>query len=212
MSELEKFTWVKLGLLVLLATLFAGCSQSPTKLSQLEKQAFERPQSPPLATELSAQDEYEFALDLAELEINRQRYQQAESLLHKLRKAKSDDLRLYRMLAKVYEGQQKNSMALIAWLHVNKSSDRLVSDEAELARLALVQEAFDIAEPIYQAWLNSDKISTQVSGLNNLGFASMLQNDYRQAKEYFKQALRKDPLNSKASHNLALVTTLIEKQ
>jgi len=212
MSELEKFTWVKLGLLVLLATLFAGCSQSPTKLSQLEKQAFERPQSPPLATELSAQDEYEFALDLAELEINRQRYQQAESLLHKLRKAKSDDLRLYRMLAKVYEGQQKNSMALIAWLHVNKSSDRTVSDEAELARLALVQEAFDIAEPIYQAWLNSDKISTQVSGLNNLGFASMLQNDYRQAKEYFKQALRKDPLNSKASNNLALVTTLIEKQ
>ncbi|WP_040727349.1 lipopolysaccharide assembly protein LapB [Thiomicrorhabdus sp. Kp2] len=212
MSELEKFKWVKLGLLVLLATFFAGCSQSPTKLSQLEKQAFERPQSPPLATELSAQDEYEFALDLAELEINRQRYQQAESLLHKLRKAKSDDLRLYRMLAKVYEGQQKNSMALIAWLHVNKSSDRTVSDEAELARLALVQEAFDIAEPIYQAWLNSDKISTQVSGLNNLGFASMLQNDYRQAKEYFKQALRKDPLNSKASNNLALVTTLIEKQ
>ncbi|MDX1352907.1 MAG: tetratricopeptide repeat protein [Thiomicrorhabdus sp.] len=212
MFELEKFALLKVGLGVLLLTLFAGCSQSPSKLSQLEKKTFERHQAPPLATELSAQDEYEFALDLAELEINRQRYQQAESLLHKLRKAKSDDLRLYRMLAKVYEGQQKNGMALIAWLQVNKSDKRLISDEAELARLALLQEAFDIAEPIYQAWLNSDKVSMQVSGLNNLGFASLLQNDYLQAQKYFNQALRKDPLNSKAMNNLALVTRLIEKQ
>ena len=212
MSVYRQSRWLKLSLVALLSAMVTGCSQSPTKLSQLENKAFEQPQTPPLASNLNAQEEYEFALDLAEWEINRQRYERAETLLQKLRKAQYDDLRLYRMLAKVYEGQQKNALALVAWLHVNKSNDRLVSDEAELARLALIQEEFDIAEPIYQAWLSSDKISQQVSGLNNLGFAAILQNDYSQAKVYFKQALGKDPLNTKASNNLALVNTLIEKQ
>jgi len=78
--------------------------------------------------------------------------------------------------------------------------------------LALTQNKLEIAEHLYQDWLSSVKISQQVSGLNMLGFAAILQNDKSKAKVYFKQALGKDPLNTKASNNLALVNTLIEKQ
>ncbi|MEA3405187.1 MAG: tetratricopeptide repeat protein [Pseudomonadota bacterium] len=101
-------------------------------------------------------------------------------------------------------------MALVAWKQVNKSVNKTLTDEGELARLALMNEDFALAEEIYQAWLDSVDIQQQVSALNNLGFSSVLQKKYPQSKAYFERALEQDPLNTKALNNLKLVNTLIE--
>ncbi|WP_321325655.1 hypothetical protein [Thiomicrorhabdus sp.] len=194
---------------VLAITLLGGCSQTPTKLADLQKQAYQQPKTEPLATNLNDKDEYEFALDLVGLEIKRQHYSRAEVLLQKLRKIDRTDVRIYRLLGQVYEAQNKLDLALIAWKEVNKSNDKTTKDEAQLGRLALMENQFKLAESIYQAWLNSDKEVVQVSGLNNLGFSAMLQKKNARAKTYFLQALQKDPLNSKAMNNLKLLDTLV---
>ena len=202
--------WIQAGLLSILLVFLTGCSQQPSKLNEPNKQRLQATQPPPLASDLSQQDEYEFALDLARLEIKRKRYNRAEGLLQKLRKVNRDDVRVYRSLAQVYEAQKRSDMALIAWKEVNKSTDKTIDDEAELARLALMHEDFELAESIYQEWLSSGNDLQQVSALNNLGFSATLQKKYATAKSYFEQALVKDPLNTKALNNLKLVNTLIE--
>ncbi|MEA3405188.1 MAG: tetratricopeptide repeat protein [Pseudomonadota bacterium] len=72
---------------------------------------------------MSSKDEYEFALDLAGLELNRQRYERAEGLLQKLRKIDREDTRVYRLLAQVYEAQKKR---IWHWSHGNKSINQLI--------------------------------------------------------------------------------------
>ncbi len=210
MSVLFNVKVMRTGLLLLLLGLLSACSQAPKKAAAPIKPSVQQSQTPPLASDLSAKDEYEFALDLARLELKRQRYARAEGLLQKLRKIDRQDVRVYRSLAQVYEAQKKSQMALIAWKQVNKSADKTIRDEAELARLALMHEEFVLAEQIYQAWLKSDSELQQVSAFNNLGFSAVLQKRYPQAKQYFEQALALDPLNTKALNNLKLVNTLIE--
>lgn len=196
------------GLLTLGVLFLVGCTQNPTKPTMPTDQV--ESQTKPLSTDLNAADEYEFALDLAGLEVKRQRYDRAEALLQKLRKTKKQDNRVYRLLAQVYEAQKKPDMALIAWQQVNKAEDKALSDESELARLALMNEKYEMAENIYQSWLQSGEKLQQVSALNNLGFSSILQKQYAVAKNYFQQALEVDPLNAKAINNLKLVTKLME--
>jgi Flp pilus assembly protein TadD len=200
---------IKIGMLAAgLVILLSGCVQMPSKPDNRIDYAKFSQQDAPLATELGEQEEYEFALDLARLQVERQRYDQAETLLQKLRRTRADDIRLYRLLGQVYEGQGKPDRALIAWQETKALSGRTVDDEAQLARLALMNEQFAEAETIYQAWLKSTERTQQVSALNNLGFSALLQRQYTQAQTYFEQALTKDPLNNKALNNLKLLKTL----
>ncbi len=187
-----------------------GCSQLFSKPENQIDYAKYSQQVEPLSAELGQKEEYEFALDLAKLQIERQHYERAEVLLQKLRKAQSDDIRLYRLLAQVYEAQQKNDLSLIAWQEVNKNSKVSIDDQFELARLSLIQGEYAAAESIYQAWLTHEDRTIQVTALNNLGFSALLQKKYMDAQDLFEQALRKDPLNSKAINNLKLVKTLVD--
>lgn len=201
--------WLKLGFLTGLLVLLGGCSQTPKKVeSQIDYAKYSQ-QVEPLASELGEKEEYQFALDLARLELNRQRYERAEFLLKKLRKAESQDIRLYRLLGKVYEAQQKNELALIAWQEAAKLPDKTLDDESELARLSLVEGQYADAEKLYQDWLKRPEMTVQVSALNNLGFSALLQKNYLEAQRYFEDALQKDPLNTKALNNLKLVKTLV---
>ena len=203
---------LRVGLFGLLCLGLTACGQMQAKSEDPVQKALKEQakQSAPLASDLSLEDEYEFALDLVRLELERQHYSRAESLLHKLRKVNRDDVRLYRLLAEVYEAQQKQNMALVSWKEVNKSNDKTIDDESELARMALMNEAFSLAEGIYKTWIESDEVLQKISAFNNLGFSALLQKQYPQAKAYFEQALAIDPLNSKALNNLKLVNTLIE--
>ncbi|MDX1347251.1 MAG: tetratricopeptide repeat protein [Thiomicrorhabdus chilensis] len=201
--------WLKFSLLTGLLVLLGGCSQAPKKVeSQIDYAKYSQ-QVEPLASELGEKEEYEFALDLARLEVNRKRYERAEFLLKKLRKAESQDIRLYRLLGKVYEAQQKNQLALIAWQEAAKLPDKTLDDESELARLSLVEGRYDDAESLYRDWLKRPEMTVQVSALNNLGFSALLQKNYLDAQGYFEEALQKDPLNTKALNNLKLVKTLV---
>ncbi|BBP46647.1 hypothetical protein THMIRHAS_20200 [Thiosulfatimonas sediminis] len=162
----------------------------------------------PLATQVDEQGQYKLLMDLAVMELKQQRYKQAEPLLQKLRKLNRDDIAVYRMLARAYEGQQKQHLALLAWQQINQFAQHTIDDEAEYARLALVEDEYQIAELVYQQWLNSDQLNHRLSALNNLGFSRLLQKDFAQARSYFQQALKIDPLNSKALNNLILVDAL----
>lgn len=204
------FSVLKVFLLVSLLSSIAGCTQLATKADNQIDYAKYSQQVDPLASELNQEEEYQFALDLARLEIERKGYNRAEVLLQKLRKVDGDDIRPYRLLAQVYEAQQKNDLSLVAWQEVNKRAEATIDDESELARLSLIQSEYAPAEAIYQAWLNQPDRAVQVTALNNLGFSALLQKKYAKAENFFLQALHKDPLNSKAINNLKLVKTLVE--
>ncbi|MBD3754299.1 MAG: tetratricopeptide repeat protein [Gammaproteobacteria bacterium] len=194
------------GLLILLS----ACSQTPNK-PQIDYSKFSQSQTAPLATELDAKDEYEFALDLARLQVERKRYMAAENLLQKLRRERQDDIRLYRMLGQVYEAQNKTEMARVAWQSAVKQGDKTIDDESELARLYLMEGNYPAAEAIYQSWSSNESKTTRVSGFNNLGFSQLLQKQYAQAKAYFQEALMIDPLNRKARDNLQLLNALMNE-
>lgn len=199
---------VKAGIVAGLLLFLSACSSSPNKVqSQIDYAKFSQ-QEAPLATELGEKEEYEFALDLARFQVEHQRYVKAESLLQKMRRERPDDIRLYRLLAKVYEGQKKNALALVAWREASKLSSKTLDDESELARLALIESRFSEADSVYHSWLKAGEKPLQVSALNNLGFSALLQKDFTGAKRYFEQALQKDPLNSKALNNLKLLQSL----
>ncbi|MDG6774904.1 tetratricopeptide repeat protein [Thiomicrorhabdus sp. ZW0627] len=203
-------TWVRVGFLTGLLGTVSACSQIPNKMSSQIDYAKYSQKEKPLATQLNDKEEYEFVMDLARLELNRKRYERAESLLQKLRKEEVKDIRLYRLLGQVYEARHKTQMALIAWQEANKLTDKTLDDESELARMSLVEGHYSVAETVYQGWLKKSEGAVQVSALNNLGFSSLLQKRYTQAQSYFEQALKKDPLNSKALNNLKLVKTLVD--
>lgn len=196
-----------IGLVSVLAFV-SGCSQTPQKSNQIDYSKYAQTIEP-LETELGEEKEYEFALDLANLVVERKRYVRAEQLLMQLRRENPHDIRVYRLLTKVYEAQSKSELALVAAQEANKLNTKTIDDEAELARLALMQEKFGLADKTYRAWLKSPESVIQVSALNNLGFSALLQKKYGNAQRYFEQALKKDPLNNKALNNLKLVKTLV---
>lgn len=199
-----------IGFLCVAVVLSACNPMDPEVKSQVDYAKFSQ-QEAPLSTNLSDEDEYQFALDLAAFQVQHQKFDQAESLLQKLRKENHLDIRVYRLLAQLYEGKKNYDLALIAWREVNKLKQSNIDDEANLARLAIMSDAYSEAEEIYQTWLQNASQSTQVSALNNLGFSALLQKKYSEARVYFEQALQKDPLNTKAINNLQLVKTLEDK-
>ncbi|MBN2646292.1 MAG: tetratricopeptide repeat protein [Thiotrichales bacterium] len=189
----------------------SGCTtQSFTHLGQTGNgtPSYSSPAPAPLNTEVDAKAEYRLMMDLAAMELKQQRYEQAEPLLQQLRKIHHEDLQVYRMLAQAYEGQAKYHLALLAWRQIAQSPEHTVQDEGEFARLALMEKQYVLAEGIYQKWLQSDLVVRRVSGLNNLGFSRLLQKDFGQARSYFNQALKLDPLSAKALNNLILLDTL----
>jgi tetratricopeptide (TPR) repeat protein len=197
--------WSAFSLVVLLS----GCSSlavnEPTRLDYAKSAQEDKP----LAENLGVDDEYQFALDMVRMQIKDRRYEAAEHLLQKMRKFRPKDIEVYRLLAQSYEGQQKYALALAAWKQAKGLSGFTQDDESEMARLALMNGDYALAEQIYQSWLDDDGASNseQVSALNNLGFSALLQKRYTQAKQYFQQALQKDPLNAKAANNLNLLKT-----
>lgn len=194
-----------LVLVGVLSTGLIGCVGNTSKVkSQIDYAKFSQQQMP-LSNDLSEEDEYQFALDLARFQVKHQKYREAEVLLQRLRKVKSQEIDIYRLLAKSYEGQQQSETALVAWKQAVKLPNASVDDEAELARLAIMLSEYALAESVYQGWLKSKNISTRVSGLNNLGFSALLQKDVSLARSYFQSALQEDPLNSKAMNNLKLI-------
>ncbi|WP_319380742.1 tetratricopeptide repeat protein [Thiomicrorhabdus sp.] len=189
-------------------SLLSACSSvSSSKQNDLNYAKLSTQQTP-LITELDADQEEKFALDLIELEISRQHYDRAEEMLQKIRKTADDKLRAYRLLAKTYEGQDKRQLALLAWREVNQLPGKTVDDEASYAQVALIQGNYQTADSIYRTWLSSGVAEREVSALNNLGFSALLQKRYNEARDLFRQALHRDPLNSKALNNLILLDSL----
>ena len=163
-----------------------------------------------LTETLNPEQEYKLALDLAGLEVERNNFDRATSILYELRKDNPEDVRPYRLLAKIFEKQDKRALALVAMQQATKLAEHTIDDESELARLALMESNYVLAEQVYNDWLKSSERSVNVSALNNLGFSALLQKRYAVAKSFFKRALLLDPLNSRALNNLILVDTLLE--
>ena len=195
-------------LLVMLTFLFSGCASQPSKLERMT--ATDRP---PLAQDLTDADEYEFALGLAKLAVKDGNYPRAETILSHLRHHRPDDLRVYRVLAKMYEKQEKLELAYVDWQKVSSADEHTQGDESELARLALLTKHYVEAEKVYQQWLNDADADNEKSiALNNLGLSAMVQQRYHTAKAYFLKALKTDPLNKKARNNLTILNALMESQ
>lgn len=188
-------------LLLLLVFGLTACTTQPKKPEDDQK---------PLAESLTKEAQFEFALDLVNLQIERKDYAAAESLLMKLRREQGDDIRIYRLLGEVYLLQDKLELSYTSWMQVIDFKERNLKDEASFADVALKLDKFSEAEEIYQAWLSSDKRQTQVAGYNNLGFAQLLQQNLPKAKEYFLQALVVDPLNETARANMDFTLSLEE--
>lgn len=189
---------------ILLLGLIVGLSACTTQPKTPEED------KKPLAESLTKEAQFEFALDLVNLQIERKDYAAAESLLMKLRREQGDDIRIYRLLGEVYLLQDKLELSYTSWMQVIDFKERSLKDEASFADVALKLDKFSEAEEIYQAWLSSDKRQTQVAGYNNLGFAQLLQQNLPKAKEYFLQALVVDPLNETARANMDFTLSLEE--
>ncbi|QBZ83754.1 TPR repeat-containing protein [Hydrogenovibrio crunogenus] len=193
--------------------LLSGCSSEPKKLSGKTKSSVPMEEVKPLAKDLTEDDEYEFALDLARLNVEQEHYEKAYSLLKKLKQFKPDDIRIYRLLSTYYEKQNDLKMAFISSQQTLKNPAKTIQDEQVYARYALLNENYAEADKIYQAWLDRTKSqAVTVIALNNLGFSALLQKDFERAQTYFLKALKLDPLNEKARNNLKLIESIQTEQ
>lgn len=198
---------------VVFLVLLSGCSSEPKKLSGEMKSSVPMEEVKPLAKDLTEDDEYEFALDLARMNIEQEHYDKAYSLLKKLKQFKPDDIQIYRLLSTYYEKQGDLKMAFISSQQTLKNAAKTIQDEQIYARYALLNENYAEADKIYQAWL--DRTGSQavtVIALNNLGFSALLQKDFERAQTYFLKALKLDPLNEKARNNLKLIESIQTEQ
>ncbi|GAB6035354.1 tetratricopeptide repeat protein [Galenea microaerophila] len=185
----------------------SGCSSHPTKIRTVTE-----PERPPLATHLGDKEAYEFALGVAQLAIKNKHYQKAEEILTKVRQKHPDDVRVYRLLAHMYEQQGQLDLAWVARDKAIKLEAHTKNDEAEFARLSLLTHRYRQAEKIYQQWLEEAENENEKSiALNNLGLSAFVQQHYKQAQAYFIQALQQDPLNKKARKNLLLLKSVIKR-
>jgi|GEM_PF-2740081 len=200
---------IKILLATLMVASLSACTQVTTKALGNDAP---RPESldKGLTETLNEEQEYELAIDLAGLEIERDNFDRAISILHELRKDSPADVRPYRLLAQIYEKQDKRSLALVAMKQAVTLPSHTIDDESELARLALMEENYALAEEVYNVWLKSTDRSVNVSALNNLGFSLLLQKRYFEAWSFFKRALVLDPLNNRALSNLTLVNSLLK--
>ncbi|HEY9018769.1 tetratricopeptide repeat protein [Thiomicrospira sp.] len=192
-------------LLGLYALIFSGCAttQQPLQSNPSED-------SKPLADSLTEQAQFDFALDMVRLQMDRSEWDQAEKLLLKLRRSHADEPEVFRLLGRVYEAKQQLELAYITREQLLKLEDKTRADEADFARTAIQLERYQAADAVYQAWLLDTQSHVKVAGLNNLGFSALLQGELTQAKTYFNQALELDPLNQKSRNNLALLHQIQE--
>lgn len=203
---------VLLGVFGLVVTL-TGCGSTPEKPSYADKTSIPMEDVEPLAKELNEQDEYELALDMARLDIKEKRYDKAYLLLTKLKKFKPTDIRIYRLLTQYYAARDDLEMAFIASQQGLKMEGAGINDEQTYARYAMQTNRYQQADAIYQDWYDqSSTESMQVIALNNLGFSALLQQDFKQAKDYLAQALELDPLNEKARNNMKLIQSIQSKR
>ncbi|BBN58931.1 tetratricopeptide repeat protein [Hydrogenovibrio marinus] len=195
--------------LVLSAVWLAGCTSSPAMPTKNKPSEVPIDQVEPLASNLTEDDEYKFGLDLVALEIRNKQFDQADRLLGKLKKYKSDDIRVYRLYTRYYEAKKNYDMAFVSSQQALKQSGVTQKDEEKFARYALMTNHYVEADKTYQKWLyNADSTTMEVIALNNLGFSSLLQKHYKKARGYFERAIQKDPLNEKARNNLKLIQTV----
>lgn len=159
----------------------------------------------PLADSLTEESQFDFAMDMVRLQMDRSEWDQAEKLLLKLRRSHADEPDVFRLLGRVYEAKEQLDLAYITREQLLKLDDASRLDEADFARTAIQLERYKPADNIYQAWLLDEQNHVQVAGLNNLGFSALLQANLGQAEIYFDRALELDPLNQKSRNNLALL-------
>ena len=208
MNKIYRHRMAAIGLL-LSVLLSSGCTG--LQLEEDEQAKMSVQQEPPLGSNLDAKDEFRLLMDMVDLEIKQEQYLKAESLLQRLRKDHHDNMDIYRKLGVVYAKLDKGHLSLLAWREVIQSGKSNVDDQAEYARMALVEDEYQLAEVVYKNWLQQGGTPLQVTALNNLGFSKLLQKKYASAEAYFRDALLKDPLNTKALNNLLLVDSLLGK-
>lgn len=201
--------FLKNSCLVLIVFLMAGCTSTPAILDKSHPKEIPVDQVKPLASNLTQDDEYKFGLDLVALEIRNRQFDRADKLLNKLKKYKSDDVRVYRLYTDYYEAKQNYAMAFVSSQQALKQSGSNKKDQGRFAKYALMTDHYAEADKIYQQWLDdADSTSVEVIALNNLGFSALLQKQYQKSKGYFQKAIEKDPLNEKARNNLKLIQTV----
>lgn len=201
--------WVRL-LFFSMGFSLAGCSQNLLKNDAAENSASSQMLSP-LSKSLDKEAEFDFVLDLVRLAIQQQRWNEAEELAQRYRKQNLEDIRIYRLLAEIYQGSGETEKSIIALEQVLKLEGAGFSDKAALASAYLSNNHFEKAEQILQGLINTSEKTQQVLALNNLGFSKLLQKQFIDAKDYFEKALEIDPLNSKSSHNLKLVNAILNE-
>ena len=123
-----------------------------------------------LKLNLTLEEEKQFLLDYAALLIKSEQYDRAESVLLRLREGQLDPLPIYRLLGQLYEQKSLPVRAQMAWEMVLKSGGDSVQDEAHLARVALMNQQFEISDNIYRRWLSQFKRGHRLYkiALNNL--------------------------------------------
>ncbi len=159
----------------------------------------------PLKTRLSQGEQTRFLQDYAELLLANGRHSEAQNLLETLHRSHPDERQPLRLLAYAYEAEGRPGLALLAWERLLQQSSA-AGDEAEYARLALLNRHFARAEQVYHGWLlrPTAPLPLRVTALNNLGYSRLLQGDAASARHHFEQALQLDPLDRRARGNLAL--------
>ena len=200
-------------------SLFCGCipttqpnAQAP--LQSMQQQDSHASSAPPLQTSLDPEEQEQFRLGYAKLLINDGKDVEAETILDKLRHSAAIAPEVYPLLAKIYERRDMHIEALIAW----RKALRLREGDPELmgrvARAALVCKKYSEADEIFNQWIARNQVGSTlyISGLNNLGFSSLLQQKYDQAFRFLTQAITLDPLNKRAKANLALLERVREKR
>ncbi len=194
----------RLVLASLLAMVTAGCATTAPRPP-------EAPPSAPLKTELNEQEQQAFVLDYAQLLISSGHHGEARKLLEQLRGSDPGNPQVLELLARVYEQEGKSGMALVAWQQVQRTRPDNRADAAELARVALMNERYDIADAVFRRWLAEAAPGSRerVAALNNLGYSELLQGKFERAIYHLQEALELDPLNRRVRSNLALAYELI---
>lgn len=197
-----------ISMVLLLAALgLSGCANTPKNES-----ADPAENTKPLADSLTEESQFEFAMDMVRLQIDRSEWERAEKLLLKLRRSHANEPEVFRLLGRVYEAKDQLDLAYITREQLLKIEEHTRSDEADFARTAIQLERYEAAEATYQAWLLDEQNHVQVAGLNNLGFSALLQSNLAQARSYFDRALALDPLNQKSRNNLALLRQIQDQE
>jgi Flp pilus assembly protein TadD len=184
----------------------AGCAAQPTPDAAADVA--------PLQGRLDEADQAAFARDYARLLGSAGRSGEALRILESLRKEQPDDADTLRLLARSYEQAGNLPMALVAWDELRSRNLAERRDVAEYARVALLNERFELADGIYREWLASaaPRSREAVMALNNLGYSQLLQGRPEEAARLLQQAVLMDPLHTRARSNLALARRLASNE